>query len=189
MTREQIMARQQEILDGARAEERELTAGERAEFDALQRQLAEQTPGNVSNGTGPEGVGGASGQRSAELGDGEPAEAERSISPDEAARRAIAAERQRTADITSLCRNFGISPDEYIRSGASMEQVRTGVLEQLQRTGAPLSMRVTADEGDKFRDAASDAMMLRSGVAVAQPADGATQMRSMSLRDLAVECL
>ena len=39
MTREQMLARQNEILQAARAESRAMTAEERAEFDTLQRSI------------------------------------------------------------------------------------------------------------------------------------------------------
>ena len=70
-----------------------------------------------------------------------------------------------------------------------MDQVRCAVLEKMQKDGAPINVRVNADEGDKFRDAATDALVLRAGVRVAKPAEGAGELRGMSLRDLAVECL
>lgn len=41
MTREQMLARQNEILQAARAESRAMTAEERAEFDTLQRSIEE----------------------------------------------------------------------------------------------------------------------------------------------------
>lgn len=70
-----------------------------------------------------------------------------------------------------------------------MDQVRCAVLEKMQKDGAPINVSVNADEGDKFRDAATDALVLRAGVRVAKPAEGAGELRGMSLRDLAVECL
>lgn len=179
MTREQIMERQQEILNAAKAEHRDLTNEEKAEFDNLQRELDQMGAGT--------GEGESASQRSAENTGLE--RHPNGITPEQAAQRAIAAERKRIADITSLCRNFEIPPDKYIGDGSSMETVRTAVLEQLQRTNGPVGVRVTVDEGDKFRERASDALLMRSGIAVITPTDGAAQMRSMSLRDLAVDCL
>ena len=40
MNLKEMIARQQSLLDGAKAEGRELTAEERAEFDSLQRSIA-----------------------------------------------------------------------------------------------------------------------------------------------------
>lgn len=172
MTVLEIMLRQQELIAAAKRDNRDMSPEEQEEFDNLQRELEKRETENQDLGTG-----------------GQPEAGQRETSPEQYAQRAIEAERQRTAEITSLCRGFDISPDEYIRNGSSIEAVRAAVLEQLQRTGAPVTMRVTADEGDKFRERASDGMMLRAGVQVEKPAEGAGQMRGMSLRDLAIECL
>lgn len=168
MNRKEIVERQQAILDAAKREGRELTAEETREFESLQRSLDEMDAGE-----------GQQGQRGQEGGE----------TPEQMVQRALAAERQRIADITALCRSFNLDASEYISSGNSMEEVRAAVLENLQKNHAPINVRVTADEGDKFRDAATDAILLRSGISLQKPADGATQMRGMSLRDLAVECL
>lgn len=171
----EIMQRQQEIIHAAKSEGRELTAEERAEFDELQRELEELNSRSEGN-RGAEGN--EEGQR------GQQAE-----TPEQVAKRAVEMERKRIADITGLCRSFNISPDEYVRDGKDMEMVRELVLKKLEETAGPISMRVTADEGDKFRERATDGLMMRAGVSVKTPADGANQMRGMSLRDLGVECL
>lgn len=174
--KDQIMQRQQEIVNAAKTERRSLTAEEQTEFDTLQREF--ETLGDIGEGQG---------ERSAEntSADGHTSR----LTPGQAAQRAIEEERKRVADITSLCRSFGVEFDEYVRTGKNIEDVREAVLEQLQRNHSPIGMRVTADEGDKFRERATDALMMRAGRDVVKPADGATQMRGMSLRDLAVECL
>ncbi len=55
MTKEQIIARQKELLAQARAAGRAMDADERAEFDSLQRALdnitADGADGNPGNGT------------------------------------------------------------------------------------------------------------------------------------------
>ena len=172
MTRGQILQRQQEIVNAAKSENRDLSPEEQIEFDNLQKDL-EQADGTQT------------GQRDAQPSNNQTAQ----MTPEQTAQRAIEAERQRTADITSLCRGFNIEPDGYIADGSSLESVRAAVIEQLQRTNAPVGMRVTADEGDKYRDSASDAFMMRSGLSVERPAAGASELRGMSLRDLAIECL
>lgn len=171
MTRDQIMQRQQEIVTAAKNEGRDLTPEEKAEFDGLQRDL-EAIPAPTS---------GAKNQAA-------PANAP-PMDVTQDVQRAMEAERTRTTGITDLCRTFDMEPDEYIKKGASIEDVRAAVLDQLKRTGAPVSARVTCDEGDKFRDVATDAFMLRAGVPVEKPSDGAEKMRGMKLRDLAIECL
>ncbi len=111
----------------------------------------------------------------------------------------IQAERQRSAEITVLCRSFQMedSADGYIRSGTSLETVRTEILTALQRRNSPIpsgaentdSLRVTKDENDKVRSAAADGLLMRCGIDVKQPANGASEFRGMSIRDIAVECL
>ena len=189
-SKEQILQRQQELIHAAKNENRDLTVQEQAEFDSLQRSLEDMQ----EHGTSGQRTAAFPEDRSAGAQPGaETAGKEQAVgaaaSPEQAARRAIEAERQRMAQITSLCRSFQLSPDEYIQNGSSLEMVRAAVLEQLQRTGAPVNARVTADEGDKFRERASDGLMMRAGILLSSAVDGAGQMRGMSLRDLAIECL
>ena len=167
MTIQELIARQQAIVSGARAAGRDLTAEERAEFDGLQRQI--DAAGNNPPAQGNEGQGGED--------------------PTEAARQAVATERQRVSDITALCRQAGMDPAEYISNGATMDTVRQAAVDYLLAHGAPVSSRMNGDEGDNFRQAAVDAMLLRAGVNVQNPAQGAEEMRGYSLRDLAIECM
>lgn len=188
MTREEIVQRQQEIVTAARNENRDLTPQEQAEFESLQRDLDNMPEENGStSGTPAAGTGGtrAAGQQLAP-GSGQ---TDQTLSPQQAAERAIQQERRRIADINELCRTFNVPADAYIRDGFTMDQVRAAVLDKIQTTGAPVNVRVTQDEGDTFRSRASDGMLLRSGIQPAQTADGANQFRAMSLRDLAIECL
>lgn len=180
-TRSEILQRQQEILALARDEGRDPAQAEQAEFDSLQKELEALPPDGEAGSDPGQGTGLERGAA--------PSHPSGAETPAQAAERAIANERQRTAEVTGICREFGISPDGYIRDGSTVEQVRAAVLEHLRATGTPVNARVTADEGDKFRDAASDAMMMRSGISVEKPADGAGGLRGMSLRDLAIQCL
>lgn len=186
------MRKQQAIVNAAKADgNRSLTAEEQAEFNRYQREIeqadaeiAEQERG-MAGGTGtsqspPEGTPQAAGFQSVIPPVTEVAEGQRSETE---------AERTRVTEIMALCRDFDTDPSEYIRSGSSLEQVRGAILDGMRRTGAPVSVRVTRDEGDTFRQRASDALMLRAGVQVETPAEGANELRAMSLRDLAIECL
>lgn len=172
MNIQEMIARQQAIVNGARAAGRDLTAEERAEFDGLQRQIDEagtqggEDPNGDARGTGNEGA-----------------------DPNEAARQAVVAERQRVADITALCRQAGMDPAQYIADGSDMNAVRQAAVEHLCAHGAPVGSRMTGDEADNFRAAAVDAMLMRAGVEVQNPARGAEEMRGYSLRDLAIECM
>lgn len=156
--------RQEAIAALARKEDRDLTDAEREEFDALQRTVEECR--DAINGKNTP-AGGAN---------------------DEAAR-AVADERKRITDISALCRDFGVTADQYITDGNTVDEVRAAVLAEIKRTGGPVNVRVVQDEGDKFRDAAADGLMMRMGTPPATPAPGATELRAMSLRDLAIECL
>lgn len=99
------------------------------------------------------------------------------------------AETQRAADITALCRDFNMDPTEMIRSGKSLEEVKDFVLREVKKSRAPGSVRITEDEQDKFRSAAADALCLRAGLHLENVAPGAEELRSMSLQNLARECL
>lgn len=156
MNLEQMIQRQQELLNTAKAEQRELTAEEQTEFDSLQRSID-------------------------------------SIRNTEAAR---AAETSRCAEITSLCRDFDMDAQDYIRNGNTVEEVRAAIIERMKKNHAPLgqpgsadTVTVTASEEDKFRAAAADALLMRGDVITANAAPGARELASMSLRDLFIETM
>lgn len=163
MNIQEMIARQQAIVDGARAAGRALSAEESAEFDNLQRQI-EDAQGN-------------------------PPETPENPDINEAARQAVIAERQRVSDITALCRQAGMDPAEYISNGSDINAVRQAAVDHLIAHGAPVGGRMTGSESDDFRQAAADAMLMRTGVEVQNPARGAEEMRGFSLRDMAIECL
>lgn len=204
MTIQEMIARQQAILNGARAAGRNLTAEEQTEFDGLQRSIDAANPaptgtpaGAPTNGGAPAagargaGDGGEGGNPPADGGNrGAGAPAATPPAGDDGARQAVANERQRMSDIMALCRQTGMDPAQYIRDGATMDTVRTAAVAHLIQHGAPVSSRMTDNpSGDNFRQAAVDALLMRTGVSVEHPAEGAEEMRSMSLRDLAIECM
>ena len=163
MNIQEMIDRQQAIISAARSAGRELTAEERAEFDNLQRQIEEARDN--------------------------PPEVPENPDINEAARQAVIAERQRVSDITALCRQAGMDPAEYISNGSDINAVRQAAVDHLIAHGAPVGSRMTGSEGDDFRQAAADAMLMRTGVEVQNPARGAEEMRGFSLRDMAIECL
>ena len=185
MSREQILARQRELLQLAQSEGRAMTADERAEFDSLQRSL-EALDRAAENNAGSGDAGHANQQRQQTAPDGQ-----EGTDPTEDTQRAVTAERERIRQITDLCSEFGMESRSFIDDNSTVEQVRAAVIEHMRTNHAPLSGRavVTDSAEDKFRRAAVDGLAMRSGVSVAQPADGANQFRGMSLRDLAIECL
>lgn len=182
MTREQMLARQNEILQRARTENRAMTAEERAEFDALQRSIEALDRAGAT-------AGGEGGSRGAGEGDGNEGE----DGGEEGTRSAVENERARIRQIEDMCRDFGM--DEQIRgfidNGSTVEQVRAAVIEHMRQAGAPVHTGVTVGDTaeDKFRRAAVDSLLLKAGIQIENPADGARQMIGMRMRDLAIECL
>lgn len=159
----QMIQRQQELLTTAKNESREFTEAEQREFDELQTKIDALKKANA---------------------DADAREA------------AIIAERERVSAITSLCNEFNVAAKEmqsYISNGTDLNEVRAAILNNLKTQSAPVAasarVEVTKDSADKFRAAATDALLMRSGREVQTPSDGANELRSLSLRDLAIETL
>lgn len=181
------IAAQQALVSGAAG--RELTAEESAQFDALQREIDALTL-EIEAEERQQQTQTAAGQGQQAAGTGAPAGvATGAASQEDAATRAVAEERQRVQTISDLCREFEVDPSEHIRSGASVDQVRAAILDGMRRTGSPANVQVTRDEGDTFRQRATDALLLRAGIRLENPAEGSNEFRAMSLRDLGIECL
>lgn len=168
---------QQEILNTAKQEKRDLTAEEQAEFDSLQREIDDLTREIEAEEK----------EQEQEQG-GEPAP------PDNTRQlvdEALQAERQRVAGITTMCRGLGIDPDKFITEGKSLDETRAAVLEHLMKNGAPLGGRITVGESgeDEFRRDAADGLVMRGGLTPEGAGNGARQFAAMSFRDMAIECL
>lgn len=181
---QQKIMQQQKLLDDATAAHRELTAEESAAFNNLQREI-EDLKREIEE---EEKQGG---ERGMDAGGLEPNVREQSEAEVRAARQQ---ERERISEITGLCREFGIADSEvqgFIEKGSSMEDVRAAVIEHMRKSNAPLNGRLSVkkDEQDKFRNAASDALLLRGGLELQKEAEGARELMGMSLRDLVIECL
>ena len=142
MTIKEMIARQSEITKLARSENRDLTDEETREFNELQGKI------DAAKNATP----------AAPAATGTP-------DNDETVRQAArAAEKSRIADITAMCRSFGIDPQPHIDSDVSVDECRKLVLEELQKSSAPINAgRVTVTESgeDKFRAAASDGLRPR----------------------------
>ena len=166
-TRQEALARQQELVNLARSEGRGLTADEQAEFDRCQAVIDADDGAHGEDGAAPS----------------QDAAAE--------AQRAVENERRRMSGIINLCRQTGMDPAGYIQDGSSVEDVRKAAVDFLIKHNGPVGARMSesGSDEDNFRAAASDAMLLRSGISTASPAAGAEQMRGLSLRDLAIECM
>ena len=140
--------RQQEILNTVKQEKRDLTTEEQAEFDSLQREIDDL---NREIGAEEKEPG------------GEPAPPENTR---QLVDEALQAERQRSAEITTLCREFGMEPDKFITEGKTLDETRAAVLEYLKKNGAPLGSRIAVGESgeDEFRRDASDGLVMRGGL-------------------------
>lgn len=118
-----------------------------------------------------------------------------------AAREAVAEERARVAEIQALCARHGCEDwvPGLVADGTGVDQAQRRVLERLAacsgdgtRNVPGFRVEMGAAEADKFRAAAKDALRLRGGGSFASdgaPAEGAREMMSLSLRELARECL
>lgn len=113
-----------------------------------------------------------------------------SINPAETAERAIQLERDRVSQINQLCRHFNVDPDEYIRSGADLATVQGLVLAKAQNNQAPpANITLVQDGNEKYRDAMTDALLMRAGIQIETPAEGAENLRGMRLRAVVEDVL
>lgn len=169
--RQQKILRQQQLVNTAKQGNRALNDEENTEFETLQREIDQLTREIESEGDGSPALQGNENQRT------------------------IEEERQRASEITVLCREFGMDSEEYIKNGTTVEEVRSAIIDKMRLNGAPIGTRgtgeisVIADAQDKFRAAAADSLVMRGGISIAKPAEGARDLMGMSLRDFAIELL
>ncbi len=175
MNLRQMIQRQQELLNMAKAANRELTDQEQAEFNSLQKQI------EAALAAMDKGSENSDNENGDQKGSGEDFDGIR------------AAERGRIREIETMCSHFEMDAREFIDSGMSVGDVREAIMKRLMKDSAPISQKgsvdVTLDATDKFRAAAGDALVMRSGIEVTNPAEGARDLMGMSLRDMAIECL
>ena len=167
--RQQKMLRQQEIVNAAKEAGRDLTAEEQTEFDSLQREI-ERLNGEIE----------VEEQQQRGMTPQSNAPPQNPANPEADTQRAIQEERARIRSITELCGEFGMEARSYIESGATLDSVREAALEHVRQHGAPIAangrVSITESAEDKFRAAAADAIVMRSGMELQNPADGARQM-------------
>lgn len=180
MTLEEMINEQQMLVNNARTQGRAMSEEETRRFDELQQQIDTQRTQSNNAAHAREG------ETQTQTGNGDGGDESGGDT-----QRAIAQERTRISNISAMCRDFEVDPTQYIQNGATEDQVRTAILEGLRRNSSPLTANatVTDDEGDKFRRAASDALMLRSGMTLENTEEGANELRGMSMKELAIECL
>ena len=95
--------------------------------------------------------------------------------------RAIEEERARVSNISELCRHFGVNATDYINNGV------LAIVEERKVPKANFEMG--QQEEDKYRDAMSDAILLRGGVQLENVAPGAQELRGMRVRSMFEEVL
>lgn len=110
-----------------------------------------------------------------------------------ARKQAAQAERARVMEIRAMFRSFreqtGLKEDAFIDNGTSVEKTRKALMADIaKRKAAPVvqapEIRIIADDEDKFRAAAVDALAWRSGLKIAKPARGFEALRSVNMVDL-----
>lgn len=199
--------RQLAILARAKAEGRNLTAEEQAEFDECQRKIDAEPDVSGEGRDGQRGIGGLP-AGSAVVSNAAPVLSQPQTSEAFAAGEAdkgsvrslprqgetelsglLDAERKRAADIMALCRQTGMEPEQYIKNGDSLDTVRAAAVEYLVQNRGPVIVGARDSGTDNFRDAARDALLMQAGVDVDKPAQGAEDYRGMSLRDMLIESL
>lgn len=172
---QQLVRMQELIVNSAKEGKRDLTPAEQTEFDSLQRNIETLKREIESEGGGP-GY---------------------DPNPNDNQRAALE-ERQRISSIYKICetaaeRGIEMNASDFVERGTSVEELNKEVLKRFMENGAPTNshnsgIHINNDEADKFRSAASDALMMRGGITLVKPAEGARDLRGMRIRDLAIEC-
>ena len=104
--------------------------------------------------------------------------------------RAIEEERARVSNISELCRHFGVNATDYINKGTSLADAQRSVLAIVNERNIPTAnIQMGEQEEDKYRDAMSDAILLRGGVQLENVAPGAQDLRGMRVRSMIEEVL
>ncbi|MCD8364769.1 MAG: hypothetical protein LUC83_02950 [Clostridiales bacterium] len=188
MTREQMLARQQELLSLARAQHRAMTEEEQREFDGLQRAL-EALDAAAGSGSGSQSRAEGDEEEDDEEGDDDDEEDDDQRDAGNIRQRAIAEERQRVRTITDMCRDLGVDPAPYVDNGSTVEAVRTAIIEGMRQNSAPVNSGIRMGETgmDRFSRDISDALLIRGGLNPENPSDGAQSLVGMSLRDILIE--
>lgn len=171
-----LIERQKRIMDTAKAENRDLNEGEQRDFNLLQS-LIDNIRSADNNGQDNE---------EPTANQGEPP-----TDPEGTRQFNNGYSAEDAAQITSLCRSFDVDPTEYLQRGMSVDSVRTAIIDELMKRQQPINSRinVTDDEGDKFRRAATDGILLRYGINVQKPAEGSKVYNGVTIREIAIECL
>lgn len=185
MNKKEKLLRQEEIINTVKTAGRELSEEEQMELDSLQRDIESMEQEDAAGERSRQGIGGGIQEAGSLTLEGNLA----------AGADPVLLERKRAADISTVCREFGMEPERYIKGGQSVDQVREVIINDMLERHAPIPAKgrgdvtLVAASEDKFRAAAADALLMRGGLAIEKPAEGAQSLRGLSLRDLAIETL
>lgn len=109
---------------------------------------------------------------------------------------AVAAERQRSADVVALCQRHGMTREfetDLNARGVTVDQARTAILDHLAAQNPAVAVPAQArDSGATelaYRDAMTDALLHRHDPARHQLSDGARELRGLRLIDMARHAL
>lgn len=184
MNLQQMLARQQAIVDACRNESRGMTGDEKNEFDSLQTQIRAMIDIQQNANGGTETDNGDS-QRQ-ELTSEQISEIE-------------TVERNRISEITAMCRDLGITENranEFISSGTSIETTKKLIVDDLRKNHAPVSrgnelhdVKVLESDQERYTKAVSDGILIRGNVTLSETADGAKQFAGMTLKEIAIDAL
>lgn len=99
----------------------------------------------------------------------------------------LKADRTRSAEILALGQEFDLTDQarEAVENGQSVADFQTVVLKSVRDKGPAPRVEAGATESDKFREAASEAILMRGGIIPATEND----LAALSLRELARESL
>lgn len=163
----ELIKKQQEIINLAKTENRDLTEDEQREFDRLQGEIDAllKTMEATDN----------------ELETGKKA-AENHFNAD--------GYKNYVREVMKVCNthNAGGKIDEYLEKEMTIDEIKADILDNMAKNqNQPISARVLQDEQDKFREAATDALLIRSGDFEIE--SGNNEYRGYSLKELAIECL
>lgn len=183
--------RQQALVDAAKNGKRQLTAEDEAEVQTLQREIDQLTTEIAAEEEQQRSLGGGGTPPATPTPTGTPPAP---TGGQDDGQRQIEAERTRTLNITTMCRDFGLEDTDlqrFIKDGTTEDQVRAFILEKLRQDKSPLvtGVHVTESGEDEFRRDAAEGILLRGGVEPEKPSEGAAHFSHMTLRDLAIECL
>ena len=109
---------------------------------------------------------------------------------------AVNEERNRVSAITALCTKHNLTElaKNMIDTDVSVERAQALILDELAaKQAAPIAtatnITMGATDTEKFRAAATDGILMRAGVGVANPVAGASELQKLTFKSLARECL